>query len=396
MGLLKETAHGYYSGNDLGSYQFISLDHIVNNFMIAYVGEGKIIPKIKRTDVSFHAQSALQELSYDTFKSTKSQEITLPPSLTMILPQDYVNYVKLVWSDSAGIEHIIYPTSKTSNPNKVAQDSDGNYIFDKSQYTDGVENLFQFPMDLIVEDLIAGQSTFKYASHQFGLPAAISSTGLSFNSQDVPSPNPLEVDMEISSPYFPAGTTISTVSDPTFANNGLGTFTTSNAVIEDIITIVNNASIVILSDSDTWNSYNSATISENKDDYQDDTYWPNLGGRIGLDPVHAQGNGSFYIDEIGGKIHFSSNISGKIVILKYISDGLGTDSEMIVHKFAEEAMYKSIAHAVLSTTISGQALAPSFQQQKSAAIRTAKLRLSNLKIEELTQIMRGKSKFIKH
>ena len=36
------------------------------------------------------------------------------------------------------------------------------------------------------------------------------------------------------------------------------------------------------------------------------------------------------------------------------------------------------------------------QQQKSTAIRTAKLRLSNLKIEELTQIMRGKSKFIKH
>ena len=69
---------------------------------------------------------------------------------------------------------------------------------------------------------------------------------------------------------------------------------------------------------------------------------------------------------------------------------------MIVHKFAEEAMYKSIAYAVLSTTIAGQALAPSFQLQKSTAIRTAKLRLSNLKIEELTQIMRGKSKFIKH
>ena len=84
------------------------------------------------------------------------------------------------------------------------------------------------------------------------------------------------------------------------------------------------------------------------------------------------------------------------MILKYISDGLGTDSEMIVHKFAEEAMYKSIAYAILSTTVSGQALVPIFQKQKSSAIRTAKLRLSNLKIEELTQIMRGKSKFIKH
>ena len=396
MGLIKETAHSYYSGNDLGSYQFISLDHIINNFMISYVGEGKIIPKIKRTDVLFHAQRALQELSYDTFKSTKSQEIEIPPSLTMSLPQDYVNYVKLVWSGSAGIEHIIYPTSKTSNPNKVAQDSDGNYIFDKSQYTEGAENLFQFPMDLIVEDLVAGQSTFKYAMHQLGVPSAINVSGTGFDSQQVPSPNPLEVDMEISSPYFPVGTTIATISEPSLATNGLGTFTTSQDVIEDITTVINNASIVILSDSDTWGNYNSATPSENQDDYQDDTYWPNLGNRRGLDPVHAQGNGSFYIDEIGGKIHFSSNISGKTVILKYISDGLGTDSEMIVHKFAEEAMYKSIAYAILSTTISGQPLAPSFQQQKSVAIRTAKLRLSNLKIEELTQIMRGKSKFIKH
>jgi len=291
MGLLNETEHDYYNGNDFGGYQFISLDHIINNFMIAYVGEGKIIPKIKRTDVAFHAQRAIQELSYDTFKSTKSQEIEIPPSLTMLLPQDYVNYVKLVWSDSAGIEHVIYPAIKTSNPKAISQNADGSYI------TDGTSLTEQDPTDHL---------------------------------------------------------------------------------------------------SDTWTSYKSGTPSENQDDYIDDTYWPNLGGRIGLDPVHAQGNGSFYIDELQGKIHFSSNISGKTVILKYISDGLGTDGEMIVHKFAEEAMYKSIAYAILSTTIAGQPLAPSFQQQKSVAIRTAKLRLSNLKIEELTQIMRGKSKFIKH
>ena len=84
------------------------------------------------------------------------------------------------------------------------------------------------------------------------------------------------------------------------------------------------------------------------------------------------------------------------MILKYISDGLGTDEEMIVHKFAEEAVYKCIAYAMLSTSISGQQLVPRFKKEKFAAIRQAKLRLSNLKIEELTQIMRGKSKWIKH
>ena len=120
------------------------------------------------------------------------------------------------------------------------------------------------------------------------------------------------------------------------------------------------------------------------------------GNRYGLDPQHAQINGSYYIDNARGKINFSSNISGKTVILDYISDSLGTDSEMQVHKFAEEAMYKCIAYSMLSTTTYGQQLVPRFKKEKFAETRKAKLRLSSLKIEELTQILRGKSKQIKH
>jgi hypothetical protein len=122
------------------------------------------------------------------------------------------------------------------------------------------------------------------------------------------------------------------------------------------------------------------------------------GNRYGLDPQHAQANGSFYIEERLGKIHFSSNISGKTVILDYISDSLGTDEEMQVHKFAEEAMYKYIAYAILSTSSQPihQQLAPRFKKERFAETRKAKLRLSNIKLEELTQILRGKSKQIKH
>ena len=96
MGLLDSTTQqDYYQGNNHGNYQFTSLDDVINQFMVAYVGEDKIISRVKRVDVAFHAQRALQELSFDTFKSTKAQEITLPPSLQMILPQDYVNYTKV-------------------------------------------------------------------------------------------------------------------------------------------------------------------------------------------------------------------------------------------------------------------------------------------------------------
>ena len=148
--------------------------------------------------------------------------------------------------------------------------------------------------------------------------------------------------------------------------------------------------------SSTWNKYKSSTPSENQDDYQDDTYWPMNGSRFGLDPQHSQANGSYFIDQRLGKIHFSSNISGKTVILDYISDSLGTDEEMQVHKFAEDAMYKHIAHAILSTSSYGQQLVPRLTREKFAAIRKAKLRLSSIKLEELTQILRGKSKQIKH
>jgi hypothetical protein len=275
---------------NFGNYQFIGIDDIINNFIISYVGEDKIIPKARRSDIAFHAQRGIQELSYDTFKSTKAQEIEITPSLTMKLPHDYVNYVKVAWKDSSGIEHIIYPTGKTSNPTAILQGDDFSYIFGDD------------------ETLLTAQNSNSW-------------TDFSYSAQ-----------------------------------------------------------------------INSADPSASLYDYLTDS-----GRRYGLNPETAQSNGVFYIDSQRGLIHFSSDISGKTVILKYVSDSLGTDAEMIVHKFAEEAMYKYMAHAILSTRANVQEyLVARFKREKFTAIRTAKLRLSNLKIEELSQVMRGKSKQLKH
>ena len=81
-------------------------------------------------------------------------------------------------------------------------------------------------------------------------------------------------------------------------------------------------------------------------------------------------------------IHFSSNISGKTVIIKYISDSLATDSEMVIHKLAEEAIYKCMAYAIVSTRANVQEfIVNRFRREKIAATRKAKLRLSNIKLE---------------
>jgi len=121
MALLNSTQQEHYQGGDYDNYQFVSLKDIINQFMVVYVGEDKIISKAKRLDVAFHAQRALAELSFDTFKSCKAQEILVPASLQMILPHDYVNYTKISFVDSLGIKHLLYPASKTSNPSSIAE-----------------------------------------------------------------------------------------------------------------------------------------------------------------------------------------------------------------------------------------------------------------------------------
>jgi len=449
--LLNQTQQDYYDGSDHGDYQFTSLNNIINQFIVAYVGEDKIISKAKRVDVAFHAQRALAELSFDTFKSCKAQEITVPASLQMILPQDYVNYTKISWVDSSGIKHPLYPTNKTSNPpSNPLQDSDGDFKLQAvgtlvistntvaldSEYKDILVGMIvtgpYIPSGTIVgatsnsggittismqdgsgtdvNPLIPGTTTsignagntltFTNKTNSLLLPQKSSHIveNLSWNLTDykitgtASELEDIEIGMIVSHNDFPVGTTVTNVYTTTIVLDKLPVIGSAAVPSGGEITFISpNA------DTDTWSNYKSATPSENQDDYQDDTYWKMKGNRYGLDPQHAQANGSFYIDCQSGKIHFSSNISGKTVILDYISDSLGTDDEMQVHKFAEEAMYKWMLYGILSTRANvRENVVRRFKKERFAAIRTAKLRLSNIKLEELTQILRGKSKQIKH
>ena len=457
MGTLQilKSDRDYYKGNNYGAYQFTSLNDIINQFLIAYVGEDKIISKVKRTDVQFHAMRALQELSFDTFKSCKAQEITVPASLQMILPQDYINYTKISWVDSAGIKHLLYPTSKTSNPRRLQANDDGEFIFSQSNTFptgnlikggDFYENMIgNWHINLSGHEWLTQQVTQVTTGVNSGNPDigwyifnngtvenSIRGYKLREGSAFVQKNLPILQGEEYKITY--------TISDYTSGSFRVGivdergdyTTTTSksaNGTYEETITAgdtaadlkthysayfessdatangnytISDISIYRVGDSiqDTsasWANYKSATPSENQDDYQDDTYWPANGERYGLDPQHAQTNGSYYIDCVSGKIHFSSNLSGKTVVLDYLSDSLGTDAELQVHKLAEEAMYKWMAYAILSTRDNVQEyIVQRFKKEKFAETRKSKLRLSNIKLEEITQILRCKSKQIKH
>ena len=523
MGLLDNTTQQiYYQGNEYGGYQFTSLEDVINQFMVAYVGEEKLISKARKIDVAFHAQRAMQELSFDTFKSIKSQEIVLPTSLQMILPHDYVNYTQLSFSDKAGIKHILYPTHETSNPFKIKQDEDGNYDFagittsfqnfNNSDFStklnstndwtrtfnktgnatlDGVDpgngTTYNQPS---VDDTFQAQSgvlkavihkEYNSANSQNGAHQVfgrhyscwqevnvefideIDLSGNGNSPQDADGFVGATIRLGVSStkgdirtnPYKPGvrsynGDTSGTNAfGPNFIPHNNGTLglayvewsdTTTSAdtgvksltsvdvsayekvfilitmfvpgdltgvtdsanatlTLDDIVLTFDGLAPNLQSDGDstTWSNFQTLNSRDNIDQFDDGTYDLVLGERYGMEPKNAQANGSFYIDELKGLIHFSSNLSGQTIILDYISDGLGTDAEMQVHKFAEEAVYKYLLYAILSTRANTpEYVVRRFKKEKFAAIRQAKLRLSNIKLEEITQTLRGKSKWIKH
>ena len=114
----------------LGYYSRTSVEDIINNFIVSHIGEGKVLPKVPRHEVAFWAQRGLQEFSYDILYSEKNIEVELGPSLSIPLPSDYVNYVKIVAIDTYGNDRTIHPSRRTSSKKGILQDDNFNYIYD--------------------------------------------------------------------------------------------------------------------------------------------------------------------------------------------------------------------------------------------------------------------------
>lgn len=285
-----------------GEYAYIKLNDIVDNFLTAYVGDGKYITRVKRKDVIFHAKRGLQEFSYDTLRSLKSQEVQIPKNLNITIPQDYVNYTRLSWVDPNGVQRTIYPANTiTMDPvDPLLQDNEGKYIQDN-----------------------------------------------------------LEQNIEA-----------------------------STSIIEE-----------------RWKRFNKYDLNGefNWENQQDSNiynwaWWKTAyGQRYGLDPQVSQTNGWFTIDNRRGTFGFSSDLVDRIITIEYISDGLAYDMDSKVPKMIEEAMYMHIAYSILASKIgTPEYVVQRFKKDRRAQLRNAKIRLQNLKLDTLIQVMRGKSKWIKH
>jgi hypothetical protein len=301
------TGYQYYenSGNipeneNWGSYQYVSLDDIVNNFMLMYVGNDKLINNVQRYNVLFHAKRGIQEINYDALKEIKVLEISICDDLKFILPNDYVNYVRIsLYKD--GVLRPLTENIQTNYSNSYLQDNNCRVLFDQ----DG--NILEGTSILDYDRVTDKQKTMYPGS---GMYAGREGVNIDQNW------------------YF---------------------------------------------------------------DYS-------IGANYGLNTETANVNPTYRIDKASGVINFGSGMAGELCILEYISDGMqdGDDSKVSINKMAEEFIYAYIKYAILNAKVGVQEyIVNRAKKDKTALLRNAKIRLSNIHPGRLLMNMRGRDKWIK-
>ncbi len=293
-------------GAFLGYYQYATLDDIINNFLVSYVGTGKHLEKVKRYEVEFHAQRAMQEFSYDIVRSRSSIEVELSDRLSIPLPHDYVNYISIDYVDEQGTRYPVKQNAKLRNSAPYLQDDQFEYLYDNEGRHAEAEHSEQ--LDRWRDRVNSSVRTNRTLDYYYG--------------------------------YY---------------------------------------------SSEDYGYY----------------YYTYYGRRFGSNAEDYNINGNFVIDDRLGQIHFGSQFQeGNLISMEYISDGLSDNedfSKVYIHKFAEDAMYSYL----LWSLSRGRKDIPEYvvnryKKDKSAMMRNAKHRISNLSPNELIQTFRGINKWIKH
>ena len=285
-----------------GSYQYVSLYDIVNNFMLMYSGNHSLVNNEERFKILFHAKRAIQELNYDAFKEIKILELSVTDNLRFVLPPDYVNWVRVnLYKD--GFLRPLTENIQTNFSNAYLQDNDGNILFD----IDG----------------------------------------------NVLKPQFSDIDLD----------RIKKTKKSIYLNQG--------------------------SQFSGLEGYN----------YDDNWYFEyGIGARYGLNTETANFNPTFKIDKASGVINFSSDMDGELCILEYVSDGMegGDDSKISVNKLFEDYVYAYIEYAILNSKLNVQEyVVRRAQKRKTALLRNAKIRISNIHPGRLLMNLRGQDKWLK-
>ena len=134
----------YYSDpSQYGNYQYVTLEDIVNNFIMSS-DQDDYTSLTARYKILYQARRAFRELYFDVMQEIRAIELDLSPTLTVTLPPDFVNYVRISWVDENGVLHPMAADMNKSIAQVYLQDHEYNLLFDSNgcvlqSYNEGLD-----------------------------------------------------------------------------------------------------------------------------------------------------------------------------------------------------------------------------------------------------------------
>ena len=92
-----ETPEAYYGTEaSHGSYQFVTLKEVIDGLLAeAKLDPDNYLKNTNRALIIYHAKMGIKELTKSTSKTTLAIEMTVPNNSCIVMPQDYLDYVRI-------------------------------------------------------------------------------------------------------------------------------------------------------------------------------------------------------------------------------------------------------------------------------------------------------------
>lgn len=125
----------YYSSQDnWGNYQFRTLKDFVDEFMIETTDEDSYLSNVPRSKIVTQAVAGIRVLNREIKKTVKAVEMSVGPEMYLILPQDYVDWVRVSVIDQQGHLQPLNINVRINRAIGYLQDDNGEILFDEQGY----------------------------------------------------------------------------------------------------------------------------------------------------------------------------------------------------------------------------------------------------------------------
>lgn len=125
----------HYSDPAKNAYVYVSLESIVDDFIDTYTGNGTIIGKANRRKIVRHAKQGVKQFTINALRDFKAIELELGDTLDVILPPDYVSYVRISYVNPSTGELMVLSENRDSVMGTAyLQDHEANILFDNDGF----------------------------------------------------------------------------------------------------------------------------------------------------------------------------------------------------------------------------------------------------------------------